>query len=201
MKLLDNGYLYDFFKSYNFFNSFINISIIAGFISAEEAEHHLKKRDPNTFLLRFSKSEISSFALAYVSKDRVVKHTLLKTLYPHTVTMGSKSYSSIFDFLEKNNNRLQYGANYCWLGSLDDKKQKMEEEMASDSVYKPPVHECDSSEKISSNCIICMDAPQETLFLECGHMCCCKACSNKLNGECPVCRQVITRIVPVFQTK
>lgn len=162
----------------------------------------MKKKQPKTFLLRFSKSEITSFALAYVSKDGIVKHSLLKTFYPHGVTMGNKSYSNILDFLERNRNRLQYSANYCWLGSVDDYNVRKKEEKKVDSVYKPPSRQ-DSEElyRKSSSCIICMDAPQETLFLECGHMCCCKSCANRLKGECPVCRQVITRIVPVFQTK
>lgn len=51
----------------------------------------------------------------------------------------------------------------------------------------------------SESCVVCLDAPSQTVFLECGHMCCCKICSVKLK-HCPMCRTEITRVIPVYRT-
>lgn len=42
-----------------------------------------------------------------------------------------------------------------------------------------------ASEKLPTDdlCKICMDAPIECVFLECGHMATCTACGKVLNGE------------------
>jgi hypothetical protein len=50
----------------------------------------------------------------------------------------------------------------------------------------------------ANQCIVCMDAPLETVFLECGHLACCTKCSEKLK-LCPICRNPITRIIPIFR--
>lgn len=47
-------------------------------------------------------------------------------------------------------------------------------------------------------CKICMDAPVEAVFLECGHLVACLNCS-KILSECPVCRQYISRIIRFFR--
>jgi hypothetical protein len=46
-------------------------------------------------------------------------------------------------------------------------------------------------------CVVCLDAPRNTVFLECGHVACCKKCSKKL-VDCPICRQRITRVIEIF---
>jgi hypothetical protein len=46
-------------------------------------------------------------------------------------------------------------------------------------------------------CVVCMDAPRNTVFLECGHVACCRNCSKRL-VECPICRQKIVRVVDIF---
>lgn len=47
-------------------------------------------------------------------------------------------------------------------------------------------------------CKICMDAPIECVFLECGHMATCTNC-GKVLPECPICRQYIVRVVRFFR--
>jgi hypothetical protein len=44
---------------------------------------------------------------------------------------------------------------------------------------------------------VCLDAPRNTVFLECGHVACCRNCSKRLS-DCPVCRQRIVRVVDIF---
>lgn len=55
-------------------------------------------------------------------------------------------------------------------------------------------------EKLATDelCKICMDAPIECVFLECGHMATCTSCGKVLN-ECPICRQYIVRVVRFFR--
>lgn len=47
-------------------------------------------------------------------------------------------------------------------------------------------------------CKICMDAPIECVFLECGHMATCTSCGKQL-CECPICRQFVVRCVRTFK--
>ncbi|XP_051861090.1 uncharacterized protein LOC117566956 [Drosophila albomicans] len=55
-------------------------------------------------------------------------------------------------------------------------------------------------EKLATDelCKICMDAPIECVFLECGHMATCTNC-GKVLPECPICRQYIVRVVRFFR--
>lgn len=46
-------------------------------------------------------------------------------------------------------------------------------------------------------CVICLDEAIATVFLECGHMACCRNCSGMM-VRCPLCRRPISRIVNVF---
>jgi len=53
------------------------------------------------------------------------------------------------------------------------------------------------------DCIICMERPSATVFLNCGHMSCCVECSTSItakpNSLCPICRTEIVRFVRVFK--
>ncbi|KAJ2898054.1 hypothetical protein IWW38_001520 [Coemansia aciculifera] len=52
-------------------------------------------------------------------------------------------------------------------------------------------------------CRICWDATTNSVFLNCGHMCTCLECGEKIvqsdRRECPICREYISRIVHVFR--
>lgn len=49
-------------------------------------------------------------------------------------------------------------------------------------------------------CLMCQEAPREVVLLFCGHFCVCQACSTKINGNCPVCRQEVNQVSqPVYQ--
>lgn len=54
-----------------------------------------------------------------------------------------------------------------------------------------------ASEVEGSECVICMDAKYEAVFVPCGHMCCCLQCSEKEIENCPLCRSDIERIIHV----
>jgi hypothetical protein len=47
-------------------------------------------------------------------------------------------------------------------------------------------------------CSVCMDRKIQTVFLECGHLACCKECSKRLR-DCPICRRPISRVVLIYR--
>ena len=103
------------------------------------------------------------------------------------------------EFIEKNQDKVKKGAGFCWLGAVEDKIKAEENNQKVDSIFvpEPEIEDKKTEQKL---CVVCMDNPQEVIFLECGHLCCCKVCSEQLHRECPICRQYITRIIPVFQS-
>ncbi|XP_015920647.1 E3 ubiquitin-protein ligase rififylin [Parasteatoda tepidariorum] len=48
-------------------------------------------------------------------------------------------------------------------------------------------------------CKICMEANIDSLLLDCGHMVTCTKC-GKLLHDCPICRQIIVRVVRAFRS-
>nr|AAW25414.1 SJCHGC09572 protein [Schistosoma japonicum] len=44
--------------------------------------------------------------------------------------------------------------------------------------------------RVENECCICQDAMCSTIFLPCGHVCCCKTCSGSVM-DCPLCRSNI----------
>lgn len=49
-----------------------------------------------------------------------------------------------------------------------------------------------------SECVICMDAKCEVVFVPCGHLCCCYKCSENDMQGCPMCRGDIERKIKVL---
>ena len=50
-------------------------------------------------------------------------------------------------------------------------------------------------------CVVCMEKPINTVFLECGHMLCCETCAQRTKArkqQCPVCRQGIRRVKAIY---
>lgn len=64
---------------------------------------------------------------------------------------------------------------------------------AAEAAVVKPEHVYDSGEE---TCTMCMDAPKTVVFSPCGHYCSCAVCAGKLDNKCPMCRSVITTIVP-----
>uniref|UniRef100_A0A3Q1FTD6 RING-type E3 ubiquitin transferase n=1 Tax=Acanthochromis polyacanthus TaxID=80966 RepID=A0A3Q1FTD6_9TELE len=50
-------------------------------------------------------------------------------------------------------------------------------------------------------CVICLTQPRNCILLDCGHVCCCYTCYQALpQRKCPICRQRINRVVPIYHT-
>ncbi|KAI9480068.1 hypothetical protein LPJ78_002406 [Coemansia sp. RSA 989] len=54
-----------------------------------------------------------------------------------------------------------------------------------------------------NTCKICLDAITNCVFLNCGHMCACLECGNRIissgRRECPICREYIAKVIHVFR--
>lgn len=51
---------------------------------------------------------------------------------------------------------------------------------------------------LESECVVCMDARCEVVFVPCGHMCCCQPCASQDMDTCPMCRSHIERNIKVM---
>ncbi|XP_042014032.1 E3 ubiquitin-protein ligase SP1-like isoform X2 [Salvia splendens] len=47
-------------------------------------------------------------------------------------------------------------------------------------------------------CVICLEQEYNSVFVPCGHMCCCMTCSSHLTN-CPLCRRRIEQVVRTFR--
>ncbi|CAF2975271.1 unnamed protein product [Rotaria sp. Silwood2] len=63
---------------------------------------------------------------------------------------------------------------------------------------KEPNTSVPSEQSDENLCKVCMDAPIDCVFLNCGHLCTCVDCSQQFS-ECPLCRSFIIRAVRVFK--
>jgi hypothetical protein len=65
---------------------------------------------------------------------------------------------------------------------IDDKKIKL------DNIY----------ESGNTECVICMENPNEVVLVTCGHYCLCHDCATNIinsTGSCPMCRGTVVQIV------
>ena len=54
-------------------------------------------------------------------------------------------------------------------------------------------------EQQSSCCVVCLTNPREIVLIECGHVCLCLECLERMpTRTCPVCRQEFTSYVPCY---
>lgn len=51
---------------------------------------------------------------------------------------------------------------------------------------------------LESECVICMDAKCEIVFIPCGHMCCCQNCGDQNVKSCPMCRGTVEKAIKVI---
>ncbi|KAL1197640.1 E3 ubiquitin-protein ligase SPL1 [Cardamine amara subsp. amara] len=49
-------------------------------------------------------------------------------------------------------------------------------------------------------CVICLDRKCNTVFVQCGHVCCCTTCSLRLREKtCPLCRRPIEQVLKIYR--
>eukprot|EP01114_Cavostelium_apophysatum_P005432 TRINITY_DN1639_c0_g2_i1.p1 TRINITY_DN1639_c0_g2~~TRINITY_DN1639_c0_g2_i1.p1 ORF type:complete len:415 (-),score=118.10 TRINITY_DN1639_c0_g2_i1:1073-2317(-) len=174
--------------------------LLCGFVPAVEANLLLEGKKEGTYLVRCSKTQPGSFAVTFVDNMQKVKHCLLYNVHPNGLTLKSPPtvYNSLNEFAEAHGNKLKHPLGNRWTlmkrvnGFQFDGKLMENGTTANNQPTSP--------QAISENsqCVVCMDAPFETVFLECGHLACCQKCSEKLK-LCPICRNTIVRIIPIFR--
>ncbi|CAG07697.1 unnamed protein product [Tetraodon nigroviridis] len=53
-------------------------------------------------------------------------------------------------------------------------------------------------EQVENICVICYTEPRNCIIMDCGHVCCCYSCYQALvQRKCPICRQDISRVLPL----
>ncbi|XP_054870581.1 mitochondrial ubiquitin ligase activator of nfkb 1-A isoform X2 [Amphiprion ocellaris] len=61
--------------------------------------------------------------------------------------------------------------------------------------------EAEGDNHMDNICVICLTQPRNCILLDCGHVCCCYTCYQALpQCRCPICRQRINRVVPIYHT-
>uniref|UniRef100_A0A8D0HI51 RING-type E3 ubiquitin transferase n=1 Tax=Sphenodon punctatus TaxID=8508 RepID=A0A8D0HI51_SPHPU len=60
----------------------------------------------------------------------------------------------------------------------------------------------EGSETVKNACVVCLSNMKSCVFLECGHVCSCDECYQGLPEppKCPICRQEISRVVPLYNS-
>ncbi|KAM8934642.1 E3 ubiquitin-protein ligase LRSAM1 [Pelodytes ibericus] len=51
----------------------------------------------------------------------------------------------------------------------------------------------------NSECVVCLEREAQTIFLTCGHVCCCATCGDALH-TCPLCRGAITQRIRIYHS-
>ncbi|XP_065711228.2 mitochondrial ubiquitin ligase activator of NFKB 1 [Patagioenas fasciata] len=60
----------------------------------------------------------------------------------------------------------------------------------------------EGGETLKNACVVCLSSAKSCVFLECGHVCSCTECYQALPEpkRCPVCRQPVSRVVPLYNS-
>ena len=67
-------------------------------------------------------------------------------------------------------------------------------------VQPAPISSSAQTSDDANTCVICMDAPIDTLFEPCMHSKCCQSCGNGLQPRlCPICRTPIQQVKRIFR--
>jgi len=182
--------------------------LLCGFVPAFEANLLLEGKREGTFLIRCSKTQPGSFAVTFVDNMGKIKHCLLYAVVPSGLTLKNPPtvYASLKEFADAHTNKLKHPLGNKWTlkkklpgFAYDGKIPDGPESPAAPTPGGGPSVAGSTGSAVDGNqCIVCMDAPLETVFLECGHLACCSKCSMKLK-LCPICRNAITRVVPIFR--
>jgi len=102
--------------------------MLCGFCPALEADNMLNGKSVGTYLIRFSKTRVGSYAITFVDAKGKVKHCLLYSVQPAGVTLRNppQVYSSLSQFACAHQGKLKIPAGNDW-SNKTDWKQKMEE--------------------------------------------------------------------------
>jgi len=58
-----------------------------------------------------------------------------------------------------------------------------------------------AADQVVTECCICLTEDKDSVFIPCGHVCCCESCAKKINDSgqsCPICRASVTTAMKCF---
>eukprot|EP01104_Vermistella_antarctica_P002421 TRINITY_DN12663_c0_g1_i1.p1 TRINITY_DN12663_c0_g1~~TRINITY_DN12663_c0_g1_i1.p1 ORF type:complete len:397 (+),score=56.29 TRINITY_DN12663_c0_g1_i1:371-1561(+) len=176
----------------------LDTGMLCGFLPACEANHLLKDKPPGSYLLRFSKSQLKAFALTFVDGRCAIKHCLLYCAQPSGVTLRNPTdvHPGLKEFVAAHPNKLRTPLNKKW--QTDDTTSKGIKQTHSAGELGTRGPDKEFTPKHNDICVVCMDGLIDTVFLECGHLGCCKPCALQLT-HCPICRARVERVVSVYR--
>jgi hypothetical protein len=183
----------------------LKAGMLSGFIPAIEANELLKNKPAGTYLIRYSKTHPGSFAVTFVYKRSKIKHCLLHSVPPAGVTLKNppQVYPSLMDFAQAHASKLRQPVGTQWSqdasgAQLPSMLPSLPEEAGAGRAQSGFSELGAKSEGDPDLCSVCMDRKIQTVFLECGHLACCKECSKRLR-DCPICRRPISRVVLIYR--
>lgn len=81
----------------------------------------------------------------------------------------------------------------------DARQQRLKNQRARARFYDDELNMSDNIQSDQSACVICLLNPRELVLLDCGHVCLCMDCFERMpNSNCPICRQRFRTYIPCY---
>ncbi|XP_058492624.1 mitochondrial ubiquitin ligase activator of nfkb 1-A [Solea solea] len=81
----------------------------------------------------------------------------------------------------------------------DQARRDFERRLSEAPRVTAPAAATEANNELETVCVICLSQPRNCILLDCGHVCCCFTCYQALPRQnCPICRQRIRRVVPLY---
>ncbi|XP_025909364.1 mitochondrial ubiquitin ligase activator of NFKB 1 [Nothoprocta perdicaria] len=109
-----------------------------------------------------------------------------------TVVFGLATCAVLFFILRKQYRHRQEKRR---LKQMQDEFRQAQERLAREG-------SAEGGETLKNACAVCLSNTKACVFLECGHVCSCNECYQALPEpkKCPICRQSISRVVPLYNS-
>lgn len=109
-----------------------------------------------------------------------------------TIFFGVAACSTLVYILWKKFSRYQH----------NKRERRMIEEFNERQRQRLQEMDTDENSVSPSSCTVCLTVERNCIFLECGHVCSCIQCYEALPvpKKCPICRAIIQRVVPLFNS-
>lgn len=79
------------------------------------------------------------------------------------------------------------------------RQQRLKNQRARARHYDDELNTSDQNQSDQSACVICLLNPRELVLLDCGHVCLCMDCFERMpNSNCPICRQRFRTYIPCY---
>ena len=196
--------------------------LVSGFVPAVEASTLLRSKRAGTFLVRMSKTKPGNFAVTFVDRSQLIKNVLLHAVEGGGVTLKQPPtrYESLKVFVRAHAAKLKFPLNAKYRELCVDTLDLLPSQSPPRAVPSTTAPAAATSpspaaaaagatadgdadgEGDTNKCLVCWDQEVGTVFLECGHLACCRTCANELfatTKACPICRGTIVRVVNVFK--